>query len=299
MNRIIGKHDGGGNEVLLVVLGAVHGNEMAGVKAIQNILTSIEKDGIKIKGKIVGIAGNLQAIEAKKRYLSYDLNRAWTSEHLLEAERRIERLPEDEELIELHQIIDDLSQENYQKKILIDLHTTSADNGNFVVYPGEVGNDPVVKSLKLPVVINLDKYIHGTLLHYARSLGYNSFAFEGGLIGSEKSIEIHTYGLWQILTSSGIMEETHDLARHIHYEELLGSLHNHMPKTVRVLHRHEVNQKDYFHMKPGFENFQRVERGQLLAEDKKGLIHAPMNGFIFMPLYQNTGDDGFFIVEEV
>ncbi len=300
MNRIIGKHDGGGNEVLLVLLGAVHGNELAGIHAIQNVLDSIEKEGLKINGKIVGIAGNLQAIEAKKRFQSYDLNRAWTTDQILSAERREVKLPEDTELLELHELIESLGRENYQKKILIDLHTTSADNGNFIVYPGEAKNDEVVQSLKLPVVINLENYIHGTLLHYARTLGFqSSFAFEGGQIGSEKSIELHTYGLWQILTSSGIMDETHDLARHIHYEELVGSLHSHNPKTVRVLHRHEVKQKDYFHMKPGFENFQRVERGELLAEDKKGLIHAPMNGYIFMPLYQNTGNDGFFIVEEV
>ena len=88
MNRIIGKHDGGGNEVLLVLLGAVHGNELAGIHAIQNVLDSIEKEGLKINGKIVGIAGNLQAIEAKKRFQSYDLNRAWTTDQILSAEKK-------------------------------------------------------------------------------------------------------------------------------------------------------------------------------------------------------------------
>ena len=161
-------------------------------------------------------------------------------------------------------------------------------------------NDEVVKSLKLPVVINLENYIHGTLLHYAKSLGFQtSFAFEGGQIGSQKSIELHTYGLWQILTSLGIMEETQGLSRHLHYKELVGSLQTNNPKTVRVLYRHAVKKADYFHMKSGFENFQRIEKGELLAKDRNGSIHSPLSGYIFMPLYQNTGSDGFFIVEEI
>lgn len=300
MSRLIGTHDGGENKVLLVLLGAMHGNELAGIHAIINILNTIEQEGIKIHGKIIGLKGNLQAIEVKKRFQAYDLNRAWTNDQLLAAECRQPKLPEDMELLELHNILTELAKENYEKKMLIDLHTTSADNGNFIVHPGDASNDPIVQSLKLPVVTNLDKYIQGTLLQYARHLGFQtSFAFEGGLIGSPKSVELHTFGLWQILTSSDMMDETHDLARHIHYEELIGSLHSHLPKNVRVLHRHEVKREDYFHMKPGFENFQRIERGQLLAEDKSGLIYAPVDGFIFMPLYQNTGNDGFFIVEEI
>lgn len=300
MNRKIGERDGGGDNVLLVLLGAVHGNELAGVQAIQNILYTLEKEDIKVNGKIVGLAGNMQAIKAKKRFQSYDLNRAWTPDQLMSAQHREEKLAEDLELLELHEIIQSLGKESYQKKILIDLHTTSADNGNFIVYPGHAKNDEVVKSLKLPVVINLENYIQGTLLHYAKRLGFqSSFAFEGGQIGSQKSIELHTYGLWQILTSSGIIEETHDLSRHIHYEELIGSLQQSNPNTVRVLHRHEVKKAEEFRMKPGFENFQRVKKGELLAEDKNGSIHSPLSGYIFMPLYQNTGSDGFFIVEEI
>jgi len=134
---------------------------------------------------------------------------------------------------------------------------------------------------------------------YSQRLGFNSVVFEGGLIGSDKSTELHTYGLWQVMMSSGLIEKPHDPELSTHYEELIGSLHIDLPRAVRVLHRHEIHPKDYFHMKPGFENFQRVRQGELLAEDKQGLINSPMNGFIFMPLYQNTGNDGFFIVEEV
>lgn len=301
MNRIIGERKGDSNKVLLVLVGAIHGNETEGIHAINNILHTIDEQKLKINGKVIGLAGNLQAIRSKRRYLHHDLNRLWTSDfiHQLKERQPETLMAEEKEAFELIEELEHLAEEPYQKKILIDLHTTSAENGNFLVYPGESLNDPIVRSLKLPVVVNLEKYIQGTLMLYCRALGFNSIVFEGGLIGSDKSIELHTYGLWQVLTSSGLIDETHDIGLHIHYEELVGSLHNHLPQMVRVLHRHEIAPQDYFHMKPGFDNFQRVRRGELLAEDKKGLIHSPMNGYIFMPLYQNTGNDGFFIVEEV
>ena len=51
-------------------------------------------------------------------------------------------------------------------------------------------------------------------------------------------------------------------------------------------------------MKPGYRNFQRITKGEELAMDKKGPIYAPKEGMIIMPLYQNSGNDGFFLVEE-
>jgi len=301
MNRIICERHGESNNILLVLIGALHGNEIEGVEAIKNIVRTIDEHQLKLNGKLVGIAGNIRAIEAKRRFLSSDLNRLWHPAHInkIKAQDPVSLTEEEEEALELLDLLEDLAELPYDRKVLIDLHTTSADNGNFLVYPGESINDPIVQSLKLPVVVNLERYIQGTLMLFSRSLGFNSIVFEGGLIGSEKAIELHTYGLWQVLTSCGLVDEPHDIGLHIHYEELIASLNAQMPKTVRVLHRHEIKPKDYFHMKPGFENFQRVERGELLAEDKRGLIHSPIDGFIFMPLYQNTGNDGFFIVEEV
>ena len=88
MNRIIGQYDDGEDNILLVLLAAIHGNELAGIQAIQSVLDTIEKEDLKISGKIVGMAGNLQAIKAKKRFQSYDLNRAWTTDQILSAQRR-------------------------------------------------------------------------------------------------------------------------------------------------------------------------------------------------------------------
>ncbi|HEY0458172.1 MAG TPA: hypothetical protein VGC97_03405 [Pyrinomonadaceae bacterium] len=52
-------------------------------------------------------------------------------------------------------------------------------------------------------------------------------------------------------------------------------------------------------MEPGFDNFQPVKRGELLAQQKSGAVYANENGLILMPLYQKLGEDGFFLGREV
>jgi succinylglutamate desuccinylase len=51
-------------------------------------------------------------------------------------------------------------------------------------------------------------------------------------------------------------------------------------------------------MHPGFTNFQKVKKGELLAHDNKGEIICPHVGLILMPLYQKQGEDGFFLIRE-
>ena len=60
----------------IVVLAGVHGNEQAGVVAINNLSTKLKVD----KGKIIFIVANLKAIENNKRFIENDLNRCFLDE---------------------------------------------------------------------------------------------------------------------------------------------------------------------------------------------------------------------------
>lgn len=294
MERIIESKTGGSNKVLIVLIGSLHGNEKEGVEAIERTFKRLHQNNIPVKGKIIGIAGNLKAIEAQKRFVNHDLNRCWTEEYIQKCLNSAEELvDEDKELIELYHLLNSIISEDYEHKYIIDLHTTSADNGNFLVYPETVKDTAIAKKLGLPIITNLDDYLQGTtLLKYYSSDEVVSFAFEGGQIGSPKAIDIHAEGIWQLIQLAGLIPLVNEP------RELIDPSEN-LPSLLRVIHRHGVNAEDQFKMKPGFESFQRVEKGELLAEDKSGEITAPIEGRIFMPLYQAAGDDGFFIVEEV
>ena len=52
-------------------------------------------------------------------------------------------------------------------------------------------------------------------------------------------------------------------------------------------------------MVPGFENFDRIAKGQHLADDSSGPIMSPGKLRIFLPLYQGQGDDGYFLARPV
>ena len=52
-------------------------------------------------------------------------------------------------------------------------------------------------------------------------------------------------------------------------------------------------------MEPNYHTFQPVVKGEILAHNKAGKIRAREKGRIFMPLYQEQGDDGFFIVRRI
>ncbi|MFY0594090.1 succinylglutamate desuccinylase/aspartoacylase family protein [Roseivirga sp.] len=294
MKRIIESKTGLSNEVLIILIGSIHGNEKEGIRAIERTFQRLNNGNFEINGKIIGIAGNLKAIEAHKRFLDHDLNRCWTDEHIQQClSNPNDLVNEDKELVELYHLINEVLSEDYKQKFVIDLHTTSADNGNFLVYPGKVDETTIAEKLGLPMITNLDDYLQGTtLLKYYSSEEVVSFAFEGGQIGSPKAIDIHTEGIWQLLQLSGIIAQTEA-------PKLLIDPKENLPSLLRVIHRHGVKVGDAFKMKGGFKSFQPIAKGELIAEDNNGEITAPKEGRIFMPLYQAAGDDGFFIVEEI
>ena len=299
MERILGRVEGVYPGPLIICIGALHGNEQIGLHAFRNVYSAIINHQIPFRGKLVGLAGNIKAIQSNQRFIDYDLNRVWEEDFVrqkLSASSNISA--EDEELIELYKVILEESIGDYTEKIIVDLHATSSDKGNFLVVPSDEATHPVVKAIRLPVVINLDKFLKGTLLAYFHQFGYLSFAFEGGIIGTDSAYQLHTSGLWEILDKAGAISH-HDHEVEDHYIRQLEAVSDSLPEIVMATYRHAIKKGDGFHMLPGFHNFQRVTKGQQLALDGNGPVLCPIDGMIFMPLYQATGDDGFFIVEDM
>ncbi|MEQ8555328.1 MAG: succinylglutamate desuccinylase/aspartoacylase family protein [Cyclobacteriaceae bacterium] len=298
MERILGKLEGKQPGPLIICLAAVHGNEPLGLHAFQNVYSALVKNKIPFKGKLIGLAGNIKAIRSGRRYLDYDLNRCWTEDFVQAViEGRKNAQAEDEELRSIHQIISEEANGHHNLKVMVDLHGTSAEKGNFIVVPEELNGHPIITSLRIPIIVDLHKYLNGTLLSYYSDRGYVAFAFEGGLIGSSEAYRLHTSGLWEILETAGCVTG-HDHHQQDHYSSHLAEMSANLPAKVKVLYRHLVKPEDGFRMYPGFHNFQPVHKNQELAIDAQGVIKSPHDGLIFMPLYQPEGDDGFFIVEE-
>lgn len=231
MNRVLGVLEGIEPGPLNILLGGVHGNESAGIKAIIEVFQTIKAHKIPVRGTLVGLAGNLQAISKNKRYIDYDLNRCWTQDVIDKVYRKDRSLAEDIELHALHEtILHYKNQAEGQVKIIMDLHATSSARGNFVVIPENEAGHPIIRSLKQPVVIDLDKYLQGTLLKYFRDQGFIAFAFEGGMIGSREAVDLHVAGIWELLQAAGNIDSRSEDS-FLTYRKVLESI----PTSYRTL----------------------------------------------------------------
>ncbi|MGB0851331.1 MAG: succinylglutamate desuccinylase/aspartoacylase family protein [Bacteroidia bacterium] len=257
MDRIIGEIQGQPGGPLVIFVGGLHGNEHQGVIALENVLN--EYKDRNIKGKVIAIRGNLKALSQNKRYLTHDLNRIWNE--TLSADEQGEEFDEKEQIKEL--INNELNRGEYSSSYLIDLHTTSAPTVPFIVTTQQKHILEFVNKLDVPFVTGLSGFLDGTMLHWMSNKGHCGLAFEAGQHHSKKSMIKHEAFSKLCFHHTGALEDdTED-----------------------------------FTMEPGFTNFQKIYKSEVLATNQYGDILSATNGNIFMPLYQKQGNDGFFIIE--
>lgn len=312
--RILGQFGGKQPGALVFAFGALHGNEPAGVQALQEVFQLIENEAAANEqfvfcGKLVGLLGNRWAFAAQKRFIDKDLNRHWTEENI----QKIQGIDpndlraEDREMAELLAVMrDEIEAARPEAVVLLDLHTTSAGGGIFCLPANDQASLRLAKELAAPVVLGLAEGIQGTLLqyavHHAATLGGHcpehmlGVAFEAGQHDDPLAAHRCVAVVFNSLRAAGCIAPE---ALHTPHEAILHQYARSLPKVTRLRYAHSIRQADHFRMRPGYVNFQPVHRSEHLADDVRGPIFAPDHGRILMPLYQPQGSDGFFIVQEI
>jgi succinylglutamate desuccinylase len=313
MNRIIGSYGGESPGALVLVFGALHGNEPAGVQALEIVFQMLANAAAShpnfvFHGKLVGLLGNRQAYLAEQRFIEKDLNRQWTPENIRRIQYNMSNglLAEDLEIVE---ILSAAHAEIHEYKpevlILLDMHTTSADGGVFCIPTDEGTSLRLAKALHAPVILDLFQGVRGTLLRFAtdghlQTGGYPKqtfgVAFEAGQHNDPRSLSHSVAAIVNCLRAAGCIEPE-DLPNT--HENLLLEYSAQLPEVTRLRHVHHIRPGDGFRMRPGYINFQAIRIGEHLADDVTGPILSPHAGLILMPLYQPKGSDGFFIVEQM
>ena len=308
MNRLIGAYNGVERGPLLIVFGAMHGNEAAGVKAMDLMLKMLEVEPItnpsfKYSGRVLGIIGNLKALEEKKRFINKDLNRCWTEENVQKAlSLDVDEL--NEELFEIREIMQIIRKEieayKPSKIYVLDLHTTSSSGGIFTIVPDNPESVRIGVELEAPVITNMTADLKGTSMQFfnTKNIGVNtvSLTFESGQHEDPLSVNRAIAAITNCMKIIGSIDGKHIENRH---NALLVEYSKNLPRLSRLIFKHLICEEDEFIMNPGYFNFKNVKKGEILAKDKKGPIHAPLSGMILMPLYQKQGDEGFFLVEQI
>jgi succinylglutamate desuccinylase len=282
----------------------MHGNEPAGVRAIRRVLAELEARQLPLRGRVVGLAGNARALAQGKRYLATDLNRLWTEERIAGLRDSTEpvRDPEALEQCALLEAFDEHLAETWERVVLLDLHSTSAGGAPFTIISDTLQNRPFAFALPVPVLLGLEERIEGTLLAWFADRGHVALCLEGGQNELPTTVEHHVAALWLTLVAAGCLAEQ-DVPELATHRARLANTTADLPRVVELRYRYAIAPGALFEMKPGFQNFQPVRRGEELARVDPGTgvraVQSPLGGRLLMPRYQALGDDGFFLGREV
>ena len=301
MERLIGRYGKFGAAKTFIIFAGIHGNEQAGIIALKELFEEFEENQVDFDGTVLGIAGNIKALAQNSRFIHKDLNRQW----YLTKIKKLGALPfgllntvEDLEQKEILELIQDIVDDKGKKLMLIDLHTTSAKGGCFCITNSNPRSTELALQIPVPVISGMTSKISGTTLEYFDQLGLPAIAFEAGQHVEPEAVNRMKAGLVSVFTKTSCLDEKWMKMYEEDYDKMEKDF-AHLPHHVNVLYRHPVEDEDAFVMKEGYSNFQPVQKGEVLAQDKNGPVLSPHDGLILMPLYQKKGSDGFFIVEEL
>jgi succinylglutamate desuccinylase len=298
--RIISHQKADETGPVIIAISGIHGNENYGVSAIRKVEELLKEGGGISSGEWIGLAANLPALKKGVRYMGEDMNRIWFPSILDKIRRSDENLlksPERVEIKQLLRIIDPYLNHENREIIFVDLHSFSAPGGLFVITPRSEKNKIMLQGLSAPLIFGIDDALQGTALRYFHDQGHVSIAFEGGTHNSPGTLVNMVAFLLLLSERFGVIDasfisEFDNFKEHIRHES------KNLPEKVELAYQHIIEPTDKFVMRPGFENFQKIKKGDWLADDINGKILSPYDGFMLMPLYQEQGSDGFFIVRE-
>ncbi len=302
MKRIIGEYGEYNSGKLFILFASIHGNEKAGYHALKKLFDFLDSNNIIFKGKIVAILGNMSAFEENQRFIHKDLNRQWYATKILKLSALPFGLLNTSEDIEQKQILDTLqyifSKQKDKKNILMmDLHTTSAAGACMSITNSHKDSIALAKMFPSPVIDKMTSIISGTTLEYFDHLDLPGIAFESGQHDDPLSINRSFAAMMSLFINLEIIDKKYQPILKDEIENLR-KYNESLPYVTSVKYHHPIIPEDEFIMKKGYINFQKIEKGELLAHDIKGEIVSPINGMILMPLYQKKGSDGFFIVQK-
>lgn len=295
-DHFLGSYDRGRPGPVFVFVGGMHGNEAAGVFALQELLAALELQQLPLRGRLVCFAGNLQALRFGDRYLDLDFNRLWSASDMQPgAHPGVREIPMRDALLKL---IEDAIAGVSEPVIFLDLHSTSAGGAPFSIIGDTRQNRRIAFALPVPVILGLEENVEGALLGYFGERGHVAVGFEGGQHRDAFTQRNHLAAAWLTLIGAGGLMRDEAPAGKPSFDRLREAGRGHAG-VVEMRYRHHVQVREEFEMLGGFANFDRIEAGQLLAHEAGREVRSRGPGLILLPLYQGQGQDGFFVGREV
>jgi succinylglutamate desuccinylase len=295
-NRIFHHIKGKQNGATVVFFAGIHGNEFAGVKALNTILPQLSKNDIN--GEVFGVYGNIKALKENKRYIDTDLNRLWTPQQLERLQKEESLKNEKLEQKELFKFIKSLLASTDNPIYFIDLHTTSSKTLPFITINDAMINRKFSACFNIPVILGIEEYLEGPLLSYLNTLGYVSLGFESGQHTDPQAVKSCEAFVYLALNHTrNLKNPNYEVSER--YNNELTTASKSVNSIFEVVYKHHIKPNEDFKMSEGFVSFQSIEKGTLLAHSNGNPIYSKYAAKLFMPLYQKSGRDGYFIIKHI
>ena len=235
------------------------------------------------------VVGNRPALAQHRRFLDRDLNRRWHDVQVedVRALDPRDRTREDREQLDLVALFEHVLDTSPHGVAMLDLHTTSGTAPPFSVIVDVDDNRDLARQLGHPIITGFAHYVDGPILVWWHERGLPAVGVEGGRHDSVDAIDHLADTAWAAMAALGMVDRAGWSGAEVCTDD---------PPVLRIVYRHGVVPGAGFRMEPGFQSFQPVQRGQLLASDATGPIRALDDGQVFLPLYQDQGSDGFFLI---
>ena len=174
------------------------------------------------------------------------------------------------ELTELDEILDGILITAMDEVYALDLHSTSSTGVPFATVGDTLRNRAFAQKFPVTVLLGIEEQLDGTMLEYLNNVGAVTLGFEGGQHLSGETVKNHEAVIWLALKNAGLLS-AEDVPDHEFIVRPLAAGKNHSP-IVEVRYRQAIGDDDEFDMNPGFNNFDPITKGQVLAHDRYGSI---------------------------
>ncbi|MCB9845784.1 MAG: succinylglutamate desuccinylase/aspartoacylase family protein [Phycisphaeraceae bacterium] len=297
--RVVAQIDGKRPGPTMLVVGALHANEPAGLAAARRVHAWLCDRRDSFAGRFVAIRGHTRA-PSTARYVDEDLNRAFTRERL---ERR--NGPPSVEQVEARELLQLVAAERRLARgpvILIDLHTTSAPSLPFVAFEDTLPVRRLARATGLPMLVGLEECLQGLFFdHLCSALGIPAMVIEGGEHQAPLSVEVLSNAVRLVMARAEMVS----LSPHERVE-LRGADHVNTSRRAGSVFdiRFRLAVVDPALTIPlGVEAFGPVRRRRTTLAIQHGVaLKSPITGVAIMPNRQaerKIGDDAVFVATRV
>ena len=254
----------------VVVLAGVHGNEICGTRAFDELIPKLD---IK-RGKVTFIYSNLEAQKQNVRFVGANLNRCFLDEQPRELVDTLEGKT-------ARAIIPYLKEAD----ICLDLHSSwSAKLQKYIICEEDFFE--IAGALKPEKIITgIDAISKGGTDGYMFNLGKLGICVECGETGSEDSVEFAKETLLSFLKKVGSID---------------GDFEEYSDKKKYVVCSHYKNEKGPFKLSGEYNDFYEFSEKSLLGTDGEDEVYVEGGDVLMFPIEQEEiGKECFMIIREL